>query len=147
MSQTARRYTARLYAHDGKPWGQSHQFVLFFTQHSCQTTLHSIVVRFEHGKDCQQAYVSDVLLLPEKLRVVVVHLLIKRLSAIHKVAWVDANLLKALRDHVRHLGTEMDVRHQGHMLIPAANSHAVQASTSNNEGVAALWAHHATMSE
>lgn len=61
-------------------------------------------------------YLSDVLLLLFELAVVVVHLLIKPLAPINKVARVDSDLLKALSDHAGYNRLEVDICHQGHII-------------------------------
>ena len=66
----------------------------------------------------RHTYLSDVFLLLLELAVIVIHLLIKALAPINKVAWVDANLLEALGHHVGHNRLEVDVGHQWH-IIPA----------------------------
>ena len=69
-------------------------------------------------------HLSDVLLLSPELRLIVVVDLFEGLAAIHKVAGVDADLLKGISHRHSHGWLEVDVGHQ-RRVVPAPGRSAV----------------------
>ena len=57
-----------------------------------------------------------MLLLLLELAVIIINILIKALTPIHKITGVHANLLKAFSHHAGHNRLEVDVCHQGHII-------------------------------